>query len=304
MLAKALSLALLSALSANAYAQSTAAIEAPSNTSVAETKPAEAKPFKLPLTLGYTGIFFGPELIDPSADWTPAAAMGNFSDSRTQDALVVRHTLSVGKNFNNGLALSANLYFDTAMTDPAGNGKTRGFFWLDSYLKLAKTGLVDTKLGSSSFRLDTQVRAYLPTSLRSRQANTYGSYRFYLNPNITFGNSIFSLTTSNYAMVYAQPQMTNPVDGSTLRQLEFFAGPQLNAQIHPRVNLFFLYEAVVHMDMLGKWDNSQTGLALTDIEPGADIQVTDNITISPFLNWFPALPISTTSLNVSVSASL
>jgi hypothetical protein len=104
-------------------------------------------------------------------------------------------------------------------------------------------------------------------------------------------------------MVFAQTRTYSPTNNAPLRQIELYTGPQLNAQVHPNVNIFLLYEAVVHMDTVGFWDNNIQGLALTDLEPGVDIQI-GNVTISPFLNWYTALPISTTSWNLSLSASL
>ena len=317
---KSSAIALLStAWSMAAFAQSSTSSSIPStsatptNTSVTTISASSGTKFKLPVDLSYNVWFSGPAIADPTADNTPIDNFTDLNNSTVQDPLSARHYLTVGRRLNPTYNLTATLDFRTVLTDPAGNGRTRGFFWKDCFVRLSHAGLVHGDIGGNTFNLPADVRYYAPTSQIARENGTLGSLRFTLSPSLQFGKSIFSIGTVNYVKVWAQTQAATN-QGGPLTQLEFYTGPQINAQIHKRVNLFVLYEAVTQKfnqgrDVAGQdpiyWSSdSRAASVLTDIQPGMDIQITDNFAISPYLNWYTALPISTTSMNLQLSASL
>ncbi len=309
-------IALSAAWSSLALAQSTtsaSAPAAPSSTSVAEVKTEESKGFKLPVSLNYSADVFGPRLSNPSDNWTPTDRMSNQNDPTTQDALLIRHNASIGRDLGAGYKISGHAYFNTFMTDPGNTGNLKGFKWRDSYVKLAKGDLGAVNLGGNELSLGGDVRYFAPTSLRSRLDNNRGQARLSLNPNLQFGKSIFSLAAVNYAKFWMHSQrlgsaLDGTATGNPMTEWEFYTGPQVTAQLGDVVGVWVLYEAIVQRDTVSNWSNgkdaSHSGKALADLEPGATFNIGKNISISPFLNWYTSLPINTTSVNMSLSASL
>lgn len=303
-------------LAGNAQAQTSSsaasALTPASNVSTAEAKPEETGAgFKLPFNLNYNATFFGPELARPTEYWAPSARMSDQNDPATQDFVFVRHTATIGRDLGKGLNLSANAYFNTVVTDPANTGNTKGFFWNDSYLKLAKPDVAEADIGGSKLGLGGDVRYYAPTSRVSQLNENRGQLRLSVNPNLRLGDSIFSITSVNYAKYWfnSREYAANSNGTAPMTLLELYTGPQVNAQVTDWLNVFVLYEAILHRDTFGDWDNSAdsarySGVALTDIEPGMDIQIGKHITVSPFLNWYPTLPLETMTWNLSLNAAL
>lgn len=303
---------------ASAFAQTPTATA--TNTSVATVAPASETKFKLPVKLMYDAWLYGPGLNDLSGGYTVTDSFSDTDDKASQDPISMRHRPGIGRKLTDRYTLSAHLEFFTKFTDPARNGNTKGFFWSDCFLKLSRGNQALGSIGGNEIGIAGDFRYYAPTSKFARSNNTLGALRLSVNPSIKFGKSPFSITSVNYVKVWGQTRATSPIsydqDGQVVRDgrpttlLELYTGPQLNAQVHSRVNLFVMYEAAVQKYNVTRengltWTNGSKGNAfLTDIEPGADITISDNLTLTPFLNWYTAAPIKTTSINLNISASL
>ena len=307
-LVKTTSIALLGALctvSAFAAQTKTSKVSGATNTSVAAVKPSEPSKFELPVKLSYLAYFYGPSLNNPVAASTATDSLNsNYDDTTQGDALAARHILTVAKPLGN-YKLSASIDFMTVLTDPANTGTSRGFFWKDAYLKAGNSKLATIAMGPTSLKLAGDVRYYIPTSKGARINDSMGAIRASFNPSLEFAKSRFSISSVNYAKVFMQTKDKDINSGSNLTRYEFYTGPQVNFEFNDRVTAWVLYEAIVHKDTLGNWDNNPLrAKTLTDVEPGADVKITDNISVSPYLNWYPALPLKTTSVNIALSASL
>ncbi len=321
LIVKTSSLALLStAWSLAALAQTTStSVATPTNTSVANISSGSSQSFKLPVDLSYTGWFYGPDLATPTAANTATDSFTDLSDTKAQDPLSARHYLTVAKSLNKNFTLSGTLDFRTVFTDP-GSSNARGFYWKDCFVKLGHSGLAEMNLSGNSIKLVGDVRYYAPTSKGARDNNTVGAFRLSLNPSIQFGKSIFSISTVNYVKGWAQTRGTTPIthdadgnvtkDGGSLPLLELYTGPQINAQFTSSINGFILYEAIAtkynntRAGNINWTSDNAAGSFVTDVEPGIEFAVTKNIAITPYLNWYPALPITHSSMNLQLSASL
>ena len=308
-------IAISAAWSTVAFAQSTTTSSstpaAPSSTSVAEVKTEESSGFKLPVRLSYGVDVFGPRLTNPSDNWTATDAMSDQNDIASQDPILLRHNAAIGRDVGAGINLSAHAYFNTFMTDPANNGKTKGLKWRDSYVQASKGDLAAMTINGSELTLGGDLRYYAPTSTTSRLNNNRGQVRMTVMPNLQFGKSIFSLATVSYLKFWMHSQRLasgedGRATGAPMNEWEVYTGPQLTAQLTDSVAVWALYEALLQRDTAGNLTNAApySGKALTDLEPGATFNIGKHFSISPFLNWYTALPVSTTSMNVSLSASI
>jgi hypothetical protein len=230
-----------------------------------------------------------------------------------QDAIAMRHNAGIGRDMGKGFNLSAHAYFNTNLSDPANNGRTRGLKWRDSFLQLFKGDLAAANISGNDFSLAGDIRYYAPTSTGSRLNNNRGQVRLTVMPNLQFGKSIFSLATVSYVKFWMHSQrLTSGPDGvangNPMNEWEVYTGPQLTAQLTNSVAVWVLYEALLQRDTVGELTNNNkgaySGLGLTDVEPGATFNIGKHFSISPFLNWYPNLPVDTTSMNVTLSASI
>lgn len=301
-------LVLLAATNTWAQSQTAASVDS-TNVSVTDASSVGASEgFKLPFSLAYRMDMQGPQLTAPSRDFIPGGQMGDQNDPAAQSAIYSRNTVTLGRDLGWGMNLSANLYYNIVHSDPTNNGTTKGLFFNDSYLRLTKGDLASATIGGKDVSLAGDIRYYAPTSRESKVNDCYGQFRFTLAPSIQL-SSVFSIESSNYVKVWMNSRDSDPNQGNPIKDLELYASVQANAQLSKAVKAWLLYEADAKKFTDGEWSNGSnprfSGAALSDIEPGLDISLlNDHLTISPYLNWYPTLPIETTSINLAVTASI
>lgn len=284
-----------------------------SGSSVATTPAVELKEFKLPFNIYYSGFFYGPHVGSMTETsrhddtiHNSAPASDGTSMPESMAGLEMRHQPGIGKTLSQNYSISGVLDFATRFTDPnprAGVPSNTGFFWKDSFVRLNRSAVNIYKKRSFNFSIGGDMRVYVPSSKVARDANTVGALRFSLSPGIVF-NNMFSLATVSYVKAWLQTK-DRALGGGALPVVEFYSGPQFNFSPINRLNFYVLYEATLTRNSDGHWNNEPRMLnATTDVEPGVNIKITNNLTLSPFLNWYPALPLSTTNANLEITASL
>ena len=294
-----------SLLSSWAFAQEQT--QTATNVSTADVKQEEVTgAFKLPVDLAYRLELFGSQLSGPTNDFMPTDSMSDLNNTAAQDPIWSRHTLTVGRDLGKGFNISINPQFKLVHTDPGANG-ARGFLWNDSYLKLAKGDLLSAKIGNQEIGLAADIRYYAPTSHAAIINSSYGSVRASIAPSIQLSNR-FSLESGSYIKAWMLSRPNDINSGAALNNIELYTSVQFNAQITQSVKAWVLYEAITNRATDGEWSNGSNprfaGRALTDLEPGVDIQLGEHFTVSPFLNWYPTLPVSTTTWNLALTASM
>lgn len=265
---------------------------------VAEMKPAvKAGKKPLPLSLSDYSLFNGPKLTKPTETITPDSS----NDAVT--GLSSRHMVSLTYKANKGISFGPTADFNIQHTQ-ANAGEQKGVNWNDSYFKVGKSGIMSGKIGANAVALDGSIRYLAPTSKTSRDNKSHGSVRMDLNPNITFGKSALSLTIYNFGRAHLLSQGSNAT-GTALTQYQIYTGPTLNYDFNDKVGAFVLYEASLKFNTLGESQNQyDPSQSLTDLEPGVNINLNKHISIAPYLNWYTAQPLNTTSINMSASLAM
>lgn len=251
---------------------------------------------KLPISISDWSTFYGPLVNDISTGKTSDSAID------AQTGLSSRHQVSFKYAINDTLSVAPVADFKIQHTVLPGEEK--GFTLKDPFLKIAKNDLLTAKIRGNDIHLDSQLRLYAPASKSSRTNKTNGSAALWLSPTVNFAKSKFSLTVYNYARHFFQSQTFSP-SGSLLTADEVYTGPQLSYGFTDKVSAFVLYEAAMTFNTLGQPQSSTSpNDSLTDLEPGMSLDVTPNISLIPFLNWYTNQPMATTSINLSASIKL
>jgi hypothetical protein len=254
------------------------------------------------LSLSLTSFYYGPPIGELGSKETAASRAGYTLGLSIQNQLALRYRLSPA------LSVIPVFDFEYQLTDPHNAGANEGFVLsYDSYIKLRHSKLTDAQSSAGRFTLGGDVRYYVPTSEFSRANDSPGSVRATLTPHFQFKRSRFSIGMLTFARYWIQtqtyqvPTRFNPVRSKTtpLPQLTLYAGPQVTYDVTDRVAAWLLFEGYLTIDTIGVTSAERPGRSLYDIEPGVDFQVTRQIYVSPYLNWYTNQPLSTVSLNIT-----
>lgn len=271
--------------------------------SVAEAQTSNTTPAKLPLSLIDVSIFYGPSVTNISAstaDDTVDTITGIWS----------RHQMlgiySLGKGWN----LLPVFDFNYQFTDPVRGGADRGFQLNDPNIRVQKVGILSGSVGTSKLALDGDVRYFIPVSKNSRTADSFGSGRMSLIPSVIFGKSGFSFVMTNFVRGWAYQRAGRETSSGAViphRTFQAYSGSQINYAINDNVQPFILFETSNnwYSDGLPEHaDEHNPKRSLSDLEPGVNVQITDRISLTPFLNWYTNQKLKTTSANLTAVIQL
>lgn len=251
----------------------------------------------IPLSLSDYSIFSGPAVKTP----TKTTTADDSNDAIT--GLSSRHMVSLMYKANNGISFGPTADFNIQHTQATAE-EQKGVAWNDSYFKVAKSGLAKGTIGGNSVGLDSSVRYLAPTSKGSRDNKTYGSVRMDMNPNMSFGKTALSLTVYNFVRAHLLSQGSN-AEGASLTQYQLYTGPMLNYDFNDKIGAFVLYEATIKYNTKGESSKQfASAKSLTDLEPGVNFNLNKHISLAPYLNWYTAQPVSTTSINMSATLAM
>ncbi len=269
----------------------------PVNTSTATTSMGTSERRALPLSIAATSFFYGPRVAAPTSSSTTAFTKGGIWGLSLQNQIAAKY------NLTNDLSITPVFDFVYQLTDPTNGGADRRVSLMyDSFIKVAKAGLIRGKLLGQKATLDCDTRVFVSTSESSRENKTRGSVRVSFIPSIEFNRSNFSLSMVNHARYWVQSNDRQALDPSaTLPRLQLYTGPQLNYQFTQQVTAWVLYEATVVVDTAGIPNTRNPNRSLADVEPGLDIKINDRVSMTPYLNWYTNQPLSTTSMNLNAN---
>lgn len=258
---------------------------------------------RLPITLSLLSFLYGPTVGDPGSGITPTSWVSD------EMGLSLQNQVSVRYDITDQLSIAPTFDFEVLMTDPAGYYRPDQYVALtyDSFIRTTYVNAFNTYLSGNEFWLNADFRYYVPTSDFSRNHNSLGSARFTLTPNLQFQNSGFSVALVNFARYWLQTQDLQTgtrSDYYALPQLMFYTAPLVNYQVSDSFSIWAMLEASMTYDTRGYVNTSDPERSLVDIEPGFDLKIGKNVTISPYLNWFTNRPLSTTSINVMTSIAI
>jgi len=292
-------LAATAACSLTAFAQSSTTA-ATAGTSVTNAEVTAPKAKELPIQILTSSTLNGPRVNTP----TDNKITGASDDREAFEGIYTREQLGVKYIINEKTSIKPTVDFNYRLTDPTPAKNNRQFHWRDSYVNLSRTGVIEETVAGNAAAMDLGLRAYVPTSQSSRDNNTLGGARLALYPSLEIGKTGFSLSNESYARYWFQ-QHENNDKGKSLIMAELYTGPQLNYAVNDKVNAFVLFEAIVDYDKSGMPTNSTDPKASQcDFEPGVDLKLHKNVTVSPFLNWYTNQPMYTTTLNINASIRL
>jgi len=241
----------------------------------------------------HDSYFFGPAANNPVSGKTT----GGMKEAKS--FLSFDNYLSASYKINDNMSISPILNYTLRATTGVGASGARASMG-DAYLKFKYSGLATAILaGGHKFKLDADTRYYAPTSTDSQNIGQIGAIRTSLNPSLKLANSKFSFAAVSYIKYYIQSDNTQ-----ALSRWAFYTGPQVNYALSNRVTAWFLAETANKIKSNGASYYDVDGISMTDLEPGLDIQVSDNILVTPYLNWFINQPLDTTSVNVFTSIKL
>ncbi|MEW6056341.1 MAG: hypothetical protein AB1540_06975 [Bdellovibrionota bacterium] len=253
-------------------------------------KPSSTKRFGPSMAL--TSFFYGPAVDDVGAGTTPGIYEGSV------DGLSLQNQVSLTFNPAQDLWITPVFDFVYRFTDSDGFNANEFALDYDSFIRIARTNIFNERVAFSNVGLNADVRVFFPTSEFSRDNRTIGSARFSLVPFIRTRDQKWSFNFLNYVKYWLQTEEISPVYETAIPQVMFYTGPSITYQFSQRVSAWLLFEATMAVNSLGEDNRSDPERSLVDIEPGFDLQITKNLYVSPYLNWYLSQPITTTSLNV------
>ena len=248
-----------------------------SNSSTAVAQPRLSDHF----TADYIGLFGGGALSDlggsysPGPNGKPNTATPQQLENYVGASYKISDTLKVGPR--------AHFYYSPVQ------GKNITMF--DPLLQITNTDLYSR----GNFKLSGYARAYLPVTAESTDSGRQIQFRFLLNPNYDVPHT--RLTIGAYT--YAQPASFSRFDDKNTTFTAYFA-PYLNYQLTRTVAITSLYEmAAVRMQRQGGGlaDFNNGG---TDFEPGVNWDVSPNLSLNPYLNFYTGNQVSMDSTSINM----
>ncbi|MEW6056866.1 MAG: hypothetical protein AB1540_09650 [Bdellovibrionota bacterium] len=287
--------------STSAVKGSTSKASAPSNTITSDASVVSSSKKELPLSLSTLSYVYGPRVNDPGNEQVPDEAV----DATT--GINTRHQISLGYKVDKQTKITPVLDFDYQLTDPDPKKTHRREFRMrDSFVKVSRSGLIESNIQGNALALDGDVRAFVPSSKSSRDNNNIGGLRLSLNPSLQFGKSPFSISVANWARYWIQTKKTN-AKGEGLPSYAFYTGPQVNYAFSDNVTAFVLYETSTTINTKDESDSLEVnapGFSNADLEPGVDIRLHRRVTLTPYLNWYTNQRLETTTMNLAAAFTL
>lgn len=280
-----------------AFAQSsTTSAPAMSGSSTAESSAVAPQKKALPISVSTLSYLHGPFVNDLGSSTVTDDSVGSTT------GLDSRHIMALKYKLTDKITIAPTADFNWSFTNAKGDGQNT-FTWRDSYIKVSHSDLYSNNLYGNDLSVAGDLRFYVPSSKTARDNDTIGRIRASLNPSIQIGKSRFSISTVNFATVWLQTK-DKKADGSPLHRAELYTGPQVNYQVNDAVTAFVLYEADQVIETDGVSNTTNPLASNTDLEPGVDIKINDNITLTPYLNWYTNQRLSTTTVNLAAAITL
>lgn len=263
----------------------TAALAETNTTTVTTTESSASRLLKQ-LSVTYFGIYDGFALsgangLRPGDEY-----------AKTSKAQRLRNYFNAGYKIDQNLV--AGLGFDIYYQPVRGQDLTLR----DPYLRVNNRKFIS----SGKFNVAADFRVYLPASRAAHMGHMLAGFRStqittYDIPNSRFTVGAFSLVRRN---VFNGTALNN--DAAT--QSEAYIGPNVTYKISPKVSLNLLYELAANQHQgqdIFDWNNDGT-----DLQPGVSWDVTPNLNINPYLNFYTGGKVNadTTSVGMYISATL
>ena len=236
-----------------------------------------------PYSINYFGILYGPGLKNTSS--YQATPTGEVDPNRP---VLVKNYLALGYNFTPDLILAGTAYW---LWKPLAGQQA---YMRDPYLRLGYDGIVRT----DSLDLYTDLRVHFAVSNDSRDQDMLAGIQSfqilsYILPN---AKTTLFLYSSQRVNIFGKQGFGN--------DLELYLGPAVHYRVAPTVSLTLLYEMQanhVFGDKPFKFVNDGT-----DLEPGVSWDITQNLNVNPYLNFYPGnkMNFETTSFGMLMSWKL
>jgi len=258
----------------------------------------------LPITLSDSFDIYGPTLIEPQTLKLHDSGINKDTGLGEQIGLSTRHRVSLMYKASDTVSFGPVADFSMQMTRANPTQEQMGVQWKDSYFRINKSNLLQAKIGKIKMNLNSNLRLFAPTSQGSKNNKVIGSAALFLVPTFASDNSKLSFSLVTFARSWINSQGSNEKN-TALNAYQIYARPTLNYDISDKTSAFLLVEAYDTFDTQGqplsKRDKNES---LVDIEPGMNFTLNKHLSLSPYLNWFTAQPIKTTSINLNVNLSM
>lgn len=219
------------------------------------------------LTISYLNVFYGPSIAEPIARVQPDSTTGALDPS---SPLLMKNYLSVGYKINDRLTLSPTAYWLWEPVEP------HTFTIRDPYVRLSNSKF----LSSGKLNVAADVRLAAPVSEASRDVNRITTIASKQIATYELGKVTAGVVT--YGAFHLQTKSLTSA-GKGAKNLEFYAGPNVEYKLLPTLSATLLYEVgMSHLQgaSLGSFNNDGT-----DLEPGLSWDITPSINFSPFLDF-------------------
>ncbi len=219
------------------------------------------------LTISYLNVFYGPSLAKPIARVQPDANTGALDPT---SPLLMKNFLGVGYKINDRLTVTPTFYWLYEPVTP------HTFTIRDPYVRLSNSKL----LTRGDFNLAADVRVAAPVSDASRDVNRITTIASKQIASYEMGKLTAGVVS--YGAFHLQTKSQNSA-GKGVKNLEFYAGPNVEYKLLPTLSVTLLYElGMSHLQgtSLSSFNNDGT-----DLEPGLSWDITPSINFSPFLDF-------------------
>jgi len=238
------------------------------------------------LILSYTGYLYGPNFGKMDGRTTDA----NFGVEENGGKVV-----NLDSNFKLGYKLSSDVSLSGTFRYISQETVGKGGTLKDSWLALSHGHAIQRGNFNSAFEL----RAYLPISDASQAANKITAFRFNQNSNFTFGD----LTAGVYS--YIRYDVVGNTGGAGTQQLYLYAAPNAAYQLSKTVAATMWIDLAQYEKDIKTANNSIYYDGGVDIEPGVSWDITPNINVNPYINFFPGnARADSTTINMIISAKV
>lgn len=238
------------------------------------------------VTLSYWGNYSGPEVINPTRLNPDASANPGKYGSQNLDGY-----------FYGGYRITPDIYIGGLFAQQINPLAEKSFTIEDPALYMADTRLMHT----ANFNLFADFRGYIPTSTTSQGDGMITGVRFSQLGIYTIPKSRWSVGW--YSFIRGNFLGPSAVADANAYYFEYYFAPLAMYQITQKVAFSFFSELVQYQHQAA---NDQYTYLPFDVEPGISIDLTKNLNLNPYVNFFPSSSdiLGTTYLGMTISAKI
>ena len=254
-----------------------ASAESPQMSSEYEATPENASNFIDSFSVSYFGIFSGPSLGNPSSlQPTPTG------EPNPDKPLDFDNYLTLGYGVNDNIAISGTARY---AYQPVRGQAIR---MIDPFARISHDELIHVM----DFNLASEIRFHFPVTHESRLADLLAGFESYSFASLPIGSSRFTL------MGIASIRYNVFGRRGSGEDLQTYFAPIISYQLSPTVSLVARYEMYLgHIFGDKPFVFTNDG---TDLEPGVYWQVTQRLSLNPYINLYTGNKVTLKSSSVGM----